>query len=93
VPVLHFVEFLVEEVEAGRISPAAMKVDAAGYHDPCHLGRKLGVFDEPRRLVRLATGWPLLNCSTVGRLPSAAVPVALCSLPNPKLLSSGPPTY
>lgn len=56
VPVLHVVEFLVEEVEAGRISPAAMKVDAAGYHDPCHLGRKLGVFDEPRRLVRLATG-------------------------------------
>jgi len=55
-PVLHTAEFLAEEVEAGRISLAALNIDAAGYHDPCHLGRKLGIFDEPRKLIRSATG-------------------------------------
>jgi hypothetical protein len=42
------------------------EVDAAGYHDPCHLGRKLGVLTNPGGLCVWPQGWPLLNCSTVG---------------------------
>ena len=34
---------------------------ALAYHDPCHLSRKLGVTEAPRRLVESATGAPPLE--------------------------------
>jgi Fe-S oxidoreductase len=46
--VIHVVEFLdhfVSRIQPRRLEPAAF------YHDPCYLGRWLGVFDAPRRLL------------------------------------------
>jgi len=52
----HIVEFLMErEME---FSPAEMKV---AYHDPCHLGRHLGVYDEPRQLLARVPGLELVE--------------------------------
>ncbi len=59
--VRHLAEFLAEriaagELEAGRPDSGAAANGAVTFHDPCRLGRQLGVYEEPRRLLETATG-------------------------------------
>jgi heterodisulfide reductase subunit D len=59
--VLHTVEFLRRLVEEGRLSfqtPVEKKVT---FHDPCHLGRASGVFDDPRILMQAIPGLELIE--------------------------------
>lgn len=48
----HFSTFLLPYLKSGKlqIDPANIK---AMYHDPCHLGRAMGIYDEPRELLNL----------------------------------------
>ncbi len=50
-PAKHAIVAVAEQL---RRKPGAMKPLAfrATYHDPCHLGRTLGVFEEPREILR-----------------------------------------
>lgn len=55
----HLTEFVAARLNGLKIqTPLNQKVI---YHDPCHLGRYLGVYDPPRLLLQKATGLPPLE--------------------------------
>ncbi len=45
----HALVAVAEKLEEMNLKPLNMR---ATYHDPCHLGRMLGVIEEPRRILR-----------------------------------------
>lgn len=47
----HFSEFLVSAFRVGKIRTNKRQRIKVTYHDPCHLGRGLGIYDPPRELI------------------------------------------
>ena len=59
--VMHSLELVAELIESGHIKlkkPVKAKVT---YHDPCHLGRYTGVYDEPREILEAIPGVELVE--------------------------------
>jgi len=48
IEVLHVSQFLARRVDDLGLRPLPLKVS---YHDPCHLGRGMNVYDEPRTII------------------------------------------
>ena len=46
--VQHYTQFLAEAVEKGMLKPSKVVRKRVAYHDPCFLGKRGGVYDEPR---------------------------------------------
>lgn len=67
--VLHLAEFLAQALEAGERTLGRMEGKVT-YHDPCRLGRHLGVYQEPRKVLA-ALGLELVEMAHSG-------PGALC---------------
>jgi heterodisulfide reductase subunit D len=64
--VLHTVEFLrrlLEDKKLPFVQPIERKVT---YHDPCHLGRASGVFEDPRVLMKAIPGLELVEMPRSG---------------------------
>jgi|Deesub1362A_J573_1020465.scaffolds.fasta_scaffold00094_106 Fe-S oxidoreductase len=60
VKVVHLVHFLSELIEEGTIK--FNNLDARiTYHDPCHLGRHMNVYEEPRRILASIPGVDLVE--------------------------------
>jgi len=58
--VLHVTEFLARLVEEGRLELVEGELTVT-YHDPCHLGRHCGVYEEPRKLIESIPGVKLVE--------------------------------
>lgn len=88
--VLHVTEFL--DTVAHRI-PISKTLPSAFFHDPCYLGRFLGVFEPPRRLAECAVRnlqeftWNREQsvCCGAGGLMPTTVPDAVSSMAKKRL--------
>jgi L-lactate utilization protein LutB len=61
VPVVHVSQVLAGAIDSGQLAFAPGEKTIVTYHDPCHLGRGCGVFDEPRKLLEAAGGIELVE--------------------------------
>ena len=57
--ILHASEFLARLIEEGRIRLTEEIPWVVTYHDPCDLGRKNGVYDAPRAIIKAVPGMEL----------------------------------
>ncbi|MFX1299327.1 MAG: (Fe-S)-binding protein [Promethearchaeota archaeon] len=70
IKVLHMTEFLVKHTkQLISLIKSSLQPKQTGtpltmtYHDPCHLGRELGVYEPPRQLLKLIPGAVLMEYS------------------------------
>jgi len=65
IKIQHYTEFLYELVDAGKVSPTKEIKRRITYHDPCMLGRKHKVFDEPREILKFIPGVDLVEMERI----------------------------
>ncbi len=54
---IHLVELIAEEINSGRASITGMPSNPTiTYHDPCTMGRQLGIFEAPRQIIKSIPG-------------------------------------
>ena len=64
--VVHLTELLAEKIDAGQFSPRGLDRKVT-YQDPCRLGRHLGVYDAPRKVMANIPGVELVEMPKNGK--------------------------
>ncbi len=60
--VIHLTEFLAEAIEGGELEfGGAAEETVVTYQDPCRLGRHMGIYDAPRRVIEALPGVTLVE--------------------------------
>jgi Fe-S oxidoreductase len=59
--VFHIVEFLAQLLKTDKLRPKKKKSQKVTYHDPCHLGRHMGIYDTPREVLSALPGIELVE--------------------------------
>jgi heterodisulfide reductase subunit D len=59
--VYHLVEYLARLVKDKKIAFTKERAMTVAYHDPCHLGRHLGIFNPPRDILNALPGITLVE--------------------------------
>ena len=57
-------EFISELLRDGKLRPKGINETVITYHDPCHSGRELGMYEEPREILRQIPGVTLVEMET-----------------------------
>jgi heterodisulfide reductase subunit D len=52
----HIVKVLADLIEQGKVKFTKKIKQKVVYHDPCELGREMGVYDEPRKILQAIPG-------------------------------------
>jgi heterodisulfide reductase subunit D len=60
-PIVHVTELVSSLIDSGRLSPTGRIDKAVSFHDPCHLGRHVGLYDQPRRILESIPGLRLVE--------------------------------
>lgn len=61
IKVQHLPEFLLDKIKKGELKmdkEINMKIT---YHDPCHIGRHMGIYEQPRELLKMIPGIELVE--------------------------------
>ena len=59
--ILHIVEFLPKLITEGKLHLRGNHSLKVIYHDPCHLGRHMGIYDPPRAILNALPGVDLIE--------------------------------
>ncbi|MCB2173716.1 (Fe-S)-binding protein [bacterium] len=54
--IVHITEFLLDRLKDANLSFTAADGERITYHDPCRLGRRMGMYEQPRSLLSLVPG-------------------------------------
>ena len=81
--VSHIVPFIAGLLKQGRLEPRQVSEQTVCYHDPCHLGRHMGIYDEPRDVLRHFPGSGWLSGLQPDPTRFAAGPAAGCVFLSP----------
>ncbi|MCS7111655.1 MAG: (Fe-S)-binding protein [Ignisphaera sp.] len=86
---LHTTQFLLQLIRGGALKLEKSVDLRAAYHDPCDLGRHLGVYAEPREVVKTVPGVSLIELPevSVGRYSRCCGGGGLLRLVVPPLAS------
>ena len=84
VEVLHHTEFIKKLLDEGRLKLKKPITKKLTYHDPCHLGRDMGIYDAPREILKQASESDILEMFATREKALCCGSGGGCKLTNPE---------